>query len=63
MKQICASKPADNFSRMYYEGKVLIISLVMQWGTNELMLHTADEIPGKELEAPDQVRTHIEPNL
>ncbi|NWL87735.1 hypothetical protein DMN77_08985 [Paenibacillus sp. 79R4] len=61
LKQIRASKPTDHFARMYYEGKVLeIISLVMQWGTNELMVHAAHEIPVKDLEALAKVKSYVE---
>ncbi|MCM3042159.1 AraC family transcriptional regulator [Paenibacillus motobuensis] len=61
LKQIRASKPTDHFARMYYEGKVLeIISLVMQWGMNELVLHSASEIPDKDLEALAKIKLHVE---
>lgn len=63
LKQIRASKPSNHFAQMYYEGKVLeIISLVMQWGTNELKFQSTLQFPNKDLESLNMVCAHIERN-
>ena len=60
LKQIRTFQPSSGFSKMYYESKVMeIISLLMQWGKNQLFFPATGSIPDWELERLHEVSSYI----
>ncbi len=63
LKQIRTFKPSREISKMYYEGKVMeLLSLVIQWGRNQILFSVPDCIPDWELDHLSRVEAYLNEN-
>ncbi len=63
LNQIRSFQPSNDIARIYYESKVMeLISLVMQWGKNQLSFNDNDNIPDWEIEKLSIVENYLNQN-
>ncbi len=63
LKQIKAFQPSRDIAKMYYESKVMeIVSLIIQWGKNQLLFSASDSLPDSHLHQLNEVLTYLNEN-
>lgn len=63
LKQIRASQPSGSMAKTYYESKVLeLLSIVMQWGENQLCHEGNNHLYGWELDSVHEVSRYLKQN-
>lgn len=63
LKQIRASRPSGGLAKAYYEGKVLeILSIIMQWGENQMWFPEKARLRDWELESLHEISSYLKQN-